>query len=95
MSRLLADEFGFKELYITVIAGNERNAITPPISYAIECMPLFRLKKNLYVDKNSMKFKPESGYVLTMSIYSGLLLSDDFSDAEIMAVLLHEIGHNF
>lgn len=45
-------------------------------------------------DKNGFKFKNKN-VELFIVITSGLLWSDEFSDREIGAILLHEVGHNF
>ena len=95
LSELIGDEFGFKTLYIEVIATKDHNAYTRPICYAIDCMPQCRAKKNLIVDKSGMKFKPSAGYVAMIGIYTGLLLNPDYNAGEIMAMIIHEIGHNF
>ena len=92
---LLADEFGITRLFIEVQANKSINAMTPPISIAIECIPQCRVKSNFIIDSKGMKFKKEAGYTLLMTMYSGLLLNPKFSAGEVMAVILHEIGHNF
>lgn len=93
--KLLTDEFGFKDLYIELQAEKMVNACTPPISVGIDCIPQYRVKKNFMIDRKGMKFKPEAGYVCVIMAFSGLILNPNFTASEVIAILLHEIGHNF
>lgn len=95
MQKLIAKEFGLKEFYLNIEAQKEINASTYPISYGIDCMPVCRLNKNFIIDRKGMRFKEEAGLIIVTNIYSGLLLNPNYSAGEIIACLLHEIGHNF
>lgn len=95
INKALEDFFGFEIFALTIIPSNIMNAMTMPLSMAIDIAPQYRLKKNLIADSSGFKFNKEAKYCCTVFIYSGLLLNKDFSDAEILALILHEIGHNF
>ena len=41
------------------------------------------------------KFKKEAGYAAIVCIYAGLIFNPNYSTEEIMAIIMHEIGHNF
>jgi Zn-dependent protease with chaperone function len=86
----IANIFGLYcyELYIQ--AGLTYNAYTMPISYAIDYNP-----KKALANKNGFKYDKAAKYSVMTVIYQGLMFSDKFTDAEIMAILLHEMGHNF
>ena len=58
-------------------------------------MPVCRMKANLIVDKTGFRYKPEAGYVLAMMMYTGLFCNPNWTAGEVLAVILHEIGHNF
>lgn len=95
INKALEDFFGFEIFALTIIPSNIMNAMTMPLSMAIDIAPQYRLKKNLIADSSGFKFNKEAKYCCTVFIYSGLFFNKDFSDAEMMALILHEIGHNF
>jgi Zn-dependent protease with chaperone function len=41
------------------------------------------------------RFKPNNNICISAVIFYGLLANPDFTDAEILAIILHELGHNF
>ena len=45
--------------------------------------------------ENGFKFKPGNNFCITMCIYRGVLQDTRYTDAEVVALLLHELGHNF
>ena len=49
--------------------------------------------KNVLVTKNGFKYKNE--YAFRLVITSALFTNTNYSDREIMAIILHEIGHSF
>lgn len=93
-NRLAEKVFGFKTFALQVFPSNVYNAYTVPIDVKLD-MNSLNTKKNSLCDKKGFKYKKEAGYCCITSISSGLIFSYDFSDAEIMAIILHEIGHNF
>ena len=94
-SDLLANEFGLERLWMSLYSDKMVNMMTPPITLAIECVPVCRVKKNLLIDERGMKFKPSAGYVIHVMCFTGMILNPDFTAGEIIATILHEIGHNF
>ena len=92
VNRILEDFFGLGCMSITVQNVSIANAMTMPIDHRIEYM----LDKDaVLVDKNGFKFNKDADYTMIIYIYSGIMFNPDITDGEIMAVLLHEIGHNF
>lgn len=67
------------------------NAMTYPIIYNIGCNP----EDHLHSTPNGFKFDREFGYVTQISYTSNVILNKDFTDREVLAVLLHEVGHSF
>ena len=45
--------------------------------------------------KDGYRFKPNNNFCISANVYYGLLANPDLTDAEIVAIILHEIGHNF
>lgn len=95
ISDLLAREFGLERIYLDLYSGTMMNMMTPPITFSIECMPAYRLRKNFLIDQKGMRFKESAKYVLHIMAFAGLVLNPIFTAAEIIGVILHEIGHNF
>lgn len=95
INKAFEDFFGFEIFALTIVPSNSLNAMTMPLSMAIDIAPQFRIKKNLIADSSGFKFNKKAKYCCSVLIYSGLFLNKAFSDAEILALILHEIGHNF
>lgn len=95
LQELLANEFGLKRFIITIEPVAVENAYTLPISWGIDVAPTFRTRANLICDENSFKFKREARYIIGVTIFSGLLLNPLFSAGEVLATIIHEVGHNF
>ena len=49
--------------------------------------------KNIEITKEGYRFK--SNPAIAVGVYSGLCFNPDFTDEEVFAIFLHEIGHNF
>lgn len=95
INRIFEDFFGFEIFSLVIQRSSAANALTMPISSAIDIAPQYRVKKNLLATSKGFKYKKEAGYCCAVTIYNGLLFDDRFTDAEILAIILHEIGHNF
>ena len=92
LSRMIADFFGFKEFYLAVDMTGNFNAYTYPISNMIGAG---NPKKYVILSKNGYKYSKDAGYSMMIYIHKGLFFNDKITNGEILAVLLHEIGHNF
>lgn len=92
LNRMFEDCFGFGCFMLNIINSREVNAFTTPISSRYD-VPLDG--SSLIVSKTGYKFKKELDYSIIVNIYAGLIFNDNFSDEEVMACILHEIGHNF
>lgn len=44
---------------------------------------------------NGYRFKPNNNFCIQVYLATSLLMNDTFTDEEIIAIMLHEIGHNF
>ena len=86
--------FGFYVFDLTITEAKMTNACTLPVSYKIGYNHR-NPNKCTFNKKTGYRFDPELKYCCTMEIYTGLFTNPKYSDREIMAVILHEIGHNF
>lgn len=90
--RMMEDIFGFGCFTLHIHNQPSVNAFTMPIDFRCDYR---NPTDNIIADKNGFKFKKEYSYAAILGIYSGLIFNPAFTTPEIMALLLHEIGHNF
>jgi len=93
-NRLAEKVFGFRTFALNIFPSNIYNAYTIPVDIKLD-MNSLNTKKNSLCDKNGFKYKKEAGYCCITNISTGLIFSEEFTDGEVLAVILHEIGHNF
>lgn len=91
-NRMMGEFFGFGVFTLTIINQYIANAFTYPISFRIDAIDT---SNNLVVDKSGYKFKKEADYACQVGVYAGLIFNPDVTDEEAMAIILHEVGHNF
>lgn len=92
-NRLVEDYFGFGIFSLNIIKQPIFNAFTMPIDARFDC--LFSTNKNLIANKKTFKFNKKADYCAVVNIYTGLIFNPLFTTPEILAIILHEIGHNF
>lgn len=90
-NRMVEDFFGFGTFSLIVDPRAIVNAFTFPIGTRIDT----NIRANIRADKNGYKYDKSAGYVCISYIYTGLIFNDEFTDREIMSIIMHEIGHNF
>lgn len=98
LNRLFEKAFGFYAFSMNIIPSTQRNANTIPVGRKIDSgilQDINKIKKITIVDKDGLHFTPNNGMVVICNIYSGLFLDPNFTDGEITAIILHELGHNF
>ena len=90
----LEKEFGFTNVYIVVsLTVAEAQCITFPVHYNVA---KYKEISEAFKNKNTgIKFDPKDDLAFIACITSSMLFFPAFSHAEVLAVLLHEIGHNF
>lgn len=91
LEELFCKAFGFEGCQITVDMTGLQNACTIPISLT----DLGSSDKLITTSSSGVKFKKEAKAYVFITITKGLLFSFDYSDGEITAIIMHEIGHNF
>ena len=92
ISHLFEDVFGFASCQFTVDHSKIPNAYTFAISSRVD---MWNYKKCIKKSNKGIKFTPEAKVNMVVFITSGLLFDTKFTNREIVAVLLHEVGHNF
>ena len=92
LNKMFANKFGFKTFALDIMDYNAINAFTQPISYNHD---IEEINKYVISDKNGFRYDKKAKFSCMVCVFSGLFLNPNFSDREIMAVILHEIGHNF
>lgn len=91
---LIEDEFGFYSVSLNLdFSMASPNAYTLPVHLAIDAWP--RLRKSLTVGKTFIKFDKKDELCTYIAITPELLFSKILTPQEILAIILHEVGHNF
>lgn len=87
--RMMEDIFGFGCFTIHVHNEMQANAFTMPIDFRID------VDSKVLADERGFKFNKDMDYACICGIYSGIIFNDQFTTPEVMAIILHEVGHNF
>ena len=98
INRLFEKVFGFHSFGLSIVPSNSINAFTYPVGAKLDSGFLFdinKIKNFTIVDRHGMRFKPDNNLSIISYIYSGLIFNPRFTASEILAIILHEIGHNF
>ena len=88
-------QFGMDHFSFTIIPEMNINAKTYPVGSRFDIIRNQQISNIITADGNGFRFKDNNGIIVVTCIYAGMLLSDNITDAELVAVMLHEIGHNF
>ncbi len=91
INRLFEKQFGFGDFAILVIDTADMNAFT----FSIDNRYDTNVNKNKLANDKTFKFNKDCDYAVITCIFAGLIFNKDFTTEEILAILLHEIGHNF
>ena len=89
---IIEEEFGFYSVTFTLLRDSTPNACTLPISITYD--GVIKAKQNATISKKGIRYDKSARYCTIIMITEGLFFGD-FTDAEVVAILLHEIGHNF
>ena len=83
--------FGFYCFSIGIEPTNVINAYCYPVTTSIDIDP----SASMYTDSKGYHFNKKDKIGSICRITSGLYDNDNFTDEEVFAIFLHEIGHNF
>lgn len=84
-------EFGLDSFSFIVKNDPTVNMATYPIYFKSNRRP----KDNVEVTKYGYKFKKDIEMSIIIISYTGLLLDEKYSNEQVFATVLHEVGHNF
>lgn len=86
-------EFGLYSYSIVIINSDTINAFTFPAFFNFNS----KLKGTERVEfgKDGYRFKKECKVSMITCIFGGLFFNSDYTNREVFAIMLHEIGHNF
>ena len=88
------EAFGFYCVTLILGRSNIPNAYTFPISMSLD--RVYEIESKVRLSKaEGLKLDPKDKFCTLMCIEECLLFDFDYTDAEITAIMLHEVGHNF
>lgn len=92
IEQLFCKLFGFKTTYLYWEPFTYGNAYT----ISMNALILFSDKKDGIVKRDNKGYYDKTGKsVLTVYVSNGLIIRDNLTPRELLATILHEIGHNF
>lgn len=95
-NRLTENVFGFKTFALYIQPNNIPNAYAFPVDVFYSPKEKQLIFNSLATSPTGFKYSEAFTQVsLVIAVHSGLLNNDSFTDEEIMACILHEIGHGF
>lgn len=89
--KCLEKQFGFQTFTVNIFRSSIPNAFTLPVSIDITHLADF----SDVLDTNGLKYRESANINGISFISDGLLFNGKLSSGQILAVILHEIGHNF
>ena len=99
LKELIEDQFGFYSVTLTLFEilqtgmGSTPNACTLPLHF--DPVYLAKLRANLKVDSKHIRFDKKAEFCTLICLNPKLFFSKELTSGEVLAVILHEIGHNF
>jgi hypothetical protein len=87
----LEKQFGFRTFTVNIVRNSLPNAFTLPVSLDITHFGSF----DDVLDKNGLRYRESANIDAISFITDGLLFNGKLSSGQVMAVIIHEIGHNF
>lgn len=97
LNRLFEKQFGMDVCAIKIINSEQINAYTQMVALNFDVGLKYNdLSIFVTADKDSgFRFVPDNNFAVIINIFSGLLMNETLTDGELLAILLHELGHNF
>lgn len=91
---MLAEEFGFRSVTFTVPFDTSMNAFTYPITMSTD-KSVRGIKPRFFQD-SGLKYDDNTSRMSTLiAVTAGTWFSKEISDREVVALILHEVGHSF
>lgn len=91
IEKMIEDLWGFKAFCLNIDPDSTPNAYTYPVSTSIDINP------DMYMITNSKgyRYSEKARVCAISSITAGMFCNKTFTDEEVFAAFLHEIGHSF
>lgn len=95
-NREVESQFGYQRFALTIMADYRFNAYMVNIGF-LDSNAYTNSKNSVRINKTSTGFmySKDSGITAMCGLYAGLFVDSRFTDRELLAILLHEIGHSF
>ena len=90
INRLFEKAFGFESFFLMVIHLGTQNAMTMPVSGCLDAP-----EDTHKIQASCKGFKKNGRDKTFVCIFDGIFFNPDLTPAEVLGVILHEIGHNF
>ena len=96
---LIEEQFGFYSVTLTLfeiepsLYGATPNACTYPLHY--DPVYMAKLRPNLKVDSKHIRYDKKAKFCTMIVVNPKLMFSKEVTSGEVLAIILHEIGHNF
>lgn len=91
---MIAKEFGFHAVTFTVPFDTSMNAFTYPITMAMD-KSVVGTKPKFFKD-HGLKYDESTGKLcILVAVTAGVWFNEKITDREVVAAILHEIGHSF
>lgn len=95
-NRMIEKFFGFDSFALYIQPNHIPNAYAIPVDTYFTDDQKKKIRASLTASASGFRYDPSMGKVsLIIAINQGLLENAEFTDEEIMATILHEIGHGF
>jgi len=95
-NRLIEEQFGMKLFALHMDPHKIIDAYTISLCSNIDIAGNIDYSKSVIADREKgFRFKPGNDFCVQTTMSYGILGNPDLTDGEVLAVLLHEIGHNF
>lgn len=91
IEKAFEDCFGFGVCELTIYGNVMMNAFTIPVGQRFDTDN----RKALIVTPSGYKYDRSADFALIIGCFAGLMCNYKYTDAEVTAILLHEVGHNF
>ncbi|MBR6289261.1 MAG: hypothetical protein IKR19_08000 [Acholeplasmatales bacterium] len=96
INRLFEEQFGMEVFALKILAATYENAYTIVLANRFDIAEFEDLPSMVEANPTTgYRFKKDNNFCIIMNITTQLIMDTDYTDAEILAILLHELGHNF
>lgn len=93
LCKLFCEEFGFNDFALYIVKSVRQNAFTYPIGTSWD-QP--NVKSLIEITPTGYRYKKPNTFLCWICIFGGFFYNvQRFTHREILAIILHEVGHNF